>query len=596
MRSSVSARCGRFVAAVLCTALAGGARASVTRGAWPSGTIEMLLQLDATAPSPRPASGSFSDGSANWNAAVLPALDLWNARLTRSHLSGSITASTGSTQNNGVNDVLFASTYAGQPFGSRTLAVTLISAAGASGLRYTETDLVFNTAFSWDSYRGALRANSVVDIRRVALHELGHVLGLDHPDEADPPQAVAAIMNSVVSNVETLQPDDIAGATALYGTAIPPTQITTQPTSQSVVEGGQAGFTLGLGGTLAPPETATRKYAWFFTPVGGSRELLFTVHEGELPLGAAQLDDAGIYQVEIDTPEGETRSTTASLSVAPVALDAGTRLGNISTRGLAGTGDRTMIVGFVVTGGQTRRVLLRAVGPGLTRFGVGGVVADPALDLKNSSQVTIASNDNWGDNGAAAALQAAFTQAQAFDLAGGSADAALIATLTPGTYTALVGTKGGADGVALVEAYDLDDPGRDSRLGNLSTRGFVATGAQILIAGFVVHGPGPRRYLLRAAGDTLQQHGVSGGTLDDPVITLFDGDGNRLRTLDDWDSPEFLQPKLTTAFATVSAFALGDRQESALLLTLVPGAYTLQVGGFGGGTGIALVEAYEMPP
>ena len=109
-----------------------------------------------------------------------------------------------------------------------------------------------------------------------------------------------------------------------------------------------------------------------------------------------------------------------------------------------------------------------------------------------------------------------------------------------------------------------------------------------------MRGPGARTYLVRVAGDTLKDFGID-GTLDDPLLTVFDGNGTLLRELDDWDSPEFIQPSLRETMANLGAFALTDRQESVLRLTLNPGSYTLQVSGLDGGEGIALVEVYEIP-
>jgi hypothetical protein len=197
-------------------------------------------------------------------------------------------------------------------------------------------------------------------------------------------------------------------------------------------------------------------------------------------------------------------------------------------------------------------------------------------------------------------IRDATARAGAFNLAPGSRDAVILASLDPGSYTAVTSSPAGGSGVVLVEAYDAD-PVRDptSRLSNLSTRGLVQTGTNSLIAGFVVSGPGPRTYLIRVAGDTLKSLGVS-GTLDDPILTLFNAGGTAVRVDDDWDSPAATQPALRTAFAQVGAFAFSDRQESAMLVTLPPGNYTAQASGNAnnGATspiGVALIEIYEMP-
>ena len=569
-------------------------QAYVATGAWPTGNIAIELQLDGGTSTPALPSGGLADGSASWNAAIRPAIDAWNAQMTRCQLAPTVGSSAPIAKTNGRNNVFFSSTYYGAAFGSRTLAVTLVASSGLTGAQLTETDLVVNTAVTWDSYRGAIR-NSPVDLRRVAEHELGHVLGLDHPNEDDPPQTVAALMNSTVSNVETLQPDDIAGVRVLYTSPVTMPTITRSPQNQTVTVGGAASLSLELGGAAAPASTPTQQYAWLFTPTGGSEEDLFTLKEAAVPLGAAQTSDAGAYRVVVETPNGSVTSSSATLTVNPVTATAATRLINLSTRAYAGSGDRTLIVGFVITGNRARRILLRAVGPTLGSMGVTGMMPDPALNLVNASSQTIATNNDWGDNGGAATLPAIFQAAGAFALPAGSRDAALVANLPPGLYTALVSANAGtAEGIALVEAYDIDDRSDPtSRLINLSTRGYIGTDANIMIAGLVVAGPGPRTYLVRGAGDSLQSMGVS-GTLDDPTLKLFDAAANVLRFTDDWDSPSFLQPTLQQTFQQVGAFVFTDRQEAAMKLTLNPGIYTLHLTGFNRGTGVGLVEVYEV--
>ena len=179
-------------------------RAYVLEGPkWPNGTVTMQLSLGN-------AGHTLSDGNTNWNSAVAPALTMWNQVMGAAQLAGVMNSTAAVSQGDGVNSMAFANTFFGSSFGSNTLAITGYSYRGST---MSEADILFNTAWTWDSYRGPLR--SAMDIQRVALHELGHVLGLDHPDQAG--QHVSAIMNSIVSDVYTLQSDDIAGAQALYG-------------------------------------------------------------------------------------------------------------------------------------------------------------------------------------------------------------------------------------------------------------------------------------------------------------------------------------------------------------------------------------------
>ncbi|OYV01517.1 MAG: hypothetical protein CFE26_22860, partial [Verrucomicrobiales bacterium VVV1] len=147
------------------------------------------------------------------------ALADWNAVINRTKFTGATSSATTAARGNRINNLLFSSTVYGSAFDSRTLAVTTsLGDTSVISYRTTESDVIVNTAFTWNSYRGALR--SQVDLRRVLIHEFGHVLGLDHPDQADPAQSVAAIMNSSVSGTDALQPDDLAGAAALYNVPI----------------------------------------------------------------------------------------------------------------------------------------------------------------------------------------------------------------------------------------------------------------------------------------------------------------------------------------------------------------------------------------
>lgn len=182
------------------------ARGFATLGsAWAAGSITMNMQL---------AGGSgLADGSANFNAVATSALATWNQSLNRSRF----VAVTGTSGRGGdgdqSNQVFFDTNYYGTSFGRDTLAITTRWTLG--GTQRVEADLVFNTAFQWDSYRGNVRSSGVWDMRRVALHEFGHALGLDHPDERG--QNVNALMNSILGNLDALTADDIAGAQSLYG-------------------------------------------------------------------------------------------------------------------------------------------------------------------------------------------------------------------------------------------------------------------------------------------------------------------------------------------------------------------------------------------
>jgi outer membrane protein assembly factor BamB len=270
------------------------------------------------------------------------------------------------------------------------------------------------------------------------------------------------------------------------------------------------------------------------------------------------------------------------------------RLVNLSVRSRAGTDGDTLIVGFVAQGAGERRLLVRGVGPtlGLPPFNVAGALADPELRLFDGGVQPLAANDNWSGSAGSALVAGLAAQLGAFPLPDPSLDAALVRDLTaPSGNTAHLTGKGGAAGVALVEVYDAGG-GVGVRLANASARTRVGSGAEVLIAGFVVSG-GSRTVLVRGVGPTLAAFNVP-GVLGDPVLRLFRGD-RILAENNDW-SVSTQAVGLAAAAQAVGAFSLpAGSRDPALLVTLPEGAYTAQVSGAAGTTGVALVEVYDVP-
>ena len=271
----------------------------------------------------------------------------------------------------------------------------------------------------------------------------------------------------------------------------------------------------------------------------------------------------------------------------------GGRLLNLSTRARAGNGTN-LISGFVIQGAAEKYFLVRAVGPTLAQFGVAGTLADPTLTIKvPPAGLTLFANDNWNENTLGPSIVDTAAAVGAFPLPAGSKDAAVLALLPPGLYTALVGSADGNSGVALIEAYDAIAGDPDARLINLSTRGLVGTGANILIPGIVVGGTGRLRLLVRAVGPGLVQFGVP-GVLARPTLAVYSGQ-TLSRTNTGWTS-DGLKADLESAARAVGAFPLADGSaDCAALLSVNPGNYTLQVSGVGGTTGEVLVEVYVTP-
>ncbi len=298
-----------------------------------------------------------------------------------------------------------------------------------------------------------------------------------------------------------------------------------------------------------------------------------------------------------------TAACACLLAAQVGAAEFNQRLANLSTRAQVGVGGNVATVGFVIGAGSSKNILIRAVGPTLSSFGVAGVNSDPKITVFNAAGVQILTNDNWGTpvgTGAATAttLASTSTSVGAFGLTNGSRDAAILATnLAPGNYTAQVSGVGTTTGVALVEIYDVTG---SARLMNLSTSAQVGSGAGILISGLsIAPGSGARKILIRAAGPALTALGV-GGALVDPAIAVFDGSNTQIASNDNWGTDN--AAALKAAFLAAGAFGFTDgSKDAAILIDLQPGAnYTVQVSGVRDTvnnrdtTGVALIEVYDI--
>ena len=289
-----------------------------------------------------------------------------------------------------------------------------------------------------------------------------------------------------------------------------------------------------------------------------------------------------------------TAGAAPALRPALTAAEFDQRMANFSSRTQVGADANAAFIGFAVGPGQTKTVLIRAVGPALTGFGVAGALPDPVIELYAAANpnTVLLRNDNWTADTIGGAN--AFARVGAFALTAGSRDAAMVATLGPGSYSAIVRDVANRSGIALVEVYDVT--GR-ARLTNLSTRAQVGTGAGVLISGLAVApGGGARRILARAAGPALTPLGVA-GALANPAISVIESGTNReLAANDDWGTTN--ATALSAAFREAGAFpfAAGSR-DAALLIDLPPGkSYSVQVSGVANTSGVALVEVYDLTP
>jgi len=317
--------------------------------------------------------------------------------------------------------------------------------------------------------------------------------------------------------------------------------------------------------TLIPPLTfsATSDNVAVATAAISGKNLLVTGLQpgtAQITAKATDLDGAIVSQ-----------NFTVTVAASPA------RLADISTRAQVGSGDNVLIGGFIIQGSASKRVLVRAIGPSLIPFGVANALMDPTLELRDMNGALLFSNDNWTT---AANKQDITDTGRA---PGASQESAVLTTLAPGRYTAIVRGVGATSGVALVEVYDQDS-GPGSLLANLSTRSGVATGNNVMIGGIIL--TGQKTIIVRALGPTLTQFGVA-NALNDPALELRNAQGALLDSNDNWQS----SPK--SAQIQASGLAPPDSAEPAVLVTLPMGNYTAIVRGVGAmPTGLALLEIY----
>lgn len=287
-----------------------------------------------------------------------------------------------------------------------------------------------------------------------------------------------------------------------------------------------------------------------------------------------------IFAVSAYNAAGVESSYSAPITVFANAVPGSGQqatLDNISSRTFVQTGDNVMIGGFIVQGRTPKTVVLRAIGPSLDAAGVAGAMSNPVLDVRDATGALLVSNDSWAsvDGAALTALGLAPTD---------SREPAVILTLPAGAYSAIVHGQGSGRGVALFELYNLDRT--QGSVANISTRGKVETGDQIMIGGFIIGGSKPTKVIVRAIGPSLLSQGVPDALLD-PTLDLYDSEGTLVAANDNWRSTQ--QNAIIATSLTPT-----DNREAAIVQTLAPGAYSAVVRGQNDTTGVALFEVYAL--
>ncbi|WP_414664228.1 immunoglobulin domain-containing protein [Horticoccus sp. 23ND18S-11] len=366
--------------------------------------------------------------------------------------------------------------------------------------------------------------------------------------------------------------------------------ISSQPSSQTIPVGQTATFTVeAFGSNLT--------YQWFknSTTITGATAATYRIL-------AVQAGDAGSYTVRITGTTGSVDSSAAVLTVGnpgpgpgPGPSDPISRLVNLSILTTVSSAGDSFTMGYVVGGAGTsgtKPILIRAAGPtlGAAPFNIPGALADPKLETF-AGQTKTGENDNWGGT---PALTTAFASVGAFAyFSPTSLDAAVLGNIAAGDNSVRVAATGSGTGTVIAELYDSTSStamtASTPRLVNVSVLKALGTG---LTAGFVIDGTGAKKVLIRAVGPTIGAAPFNvPGAVADPQLQLFSGQ-SVIGANDNWGGTA----ELTAAFTQVGAFALpAASRDAALLATLQPGSYTVQVNGVGGTTGVAIVEVYEVP-
>jgi len=280
------------------------------------------------------------------------------------------------------------------------------------------------------------------------------------------------------------------------------------------------------------------------------------------------------------TPIGSPTPTVAPSATPTASPIPAAQVIQLSTRLRVQTGDNVGIGGFIITGSAPKRVIIRGIGPTLTRYNIVNVLEDPVLELHGPGDFVTMLNNDWRDNQEVEIQATGIAPTNDFE-------PSIVTTLAPGAYTAILKGNGDTSGVALIEVYDLNQE-VDSRLANLSTRAFVSTGDDIVIAGFLVSDDiGSDRVIVRGIGPSLSAGGLP-NALANPTLELHSRDGTLLAANNDWqDDP------VEAAEITAAGLAPTNSLESALTATLPPGLYTALLSGLNNGTGVGVVEVYD---
>ena len=357
----------------------------------------------------------------------------------------------------------------------------------------------------------------------------------------------------------------------------------TQPMPRAV----EVGRPVTLSAEVESALVATYQWNLDGSPITGATESTYTI-------ASFSNSDAGEYVLSVTNSEGTSVSSPAML----IAIEASARLINISTRGIARSGESAMIVGYFLSGvSGEKEMIIRAIGPDLLNRGIEGAMLDPQIRLLSvgGGGVSLA-NDNWENGNDLEYLTELMPRSGATGLMDGSKDSVIVGSFPISGYTALIGPNvGEADGIVLAEAFDAEEDrlNSDVRLFNIATRAEVGVGDDVLIAGFWVVGGEKANLLVRAIGPGLAKDGVQ-NAISDIELRVVDGAGNTVGASDDWGDSLHRDSLVREMIGAGAPVPDEGSKDAATIVTLDPGGYSVVVSGVGGETGVGLVEVFEI--
>jgi hypothetical protein len=334
----------------------------------------------------------------------------------------------------------------------------------------------------------------------------------------------------------------------------------------------------GVGGVTVTVSNAnsyavTASAGGYSVPVPGNGNYTVTFSGGGVPTSQKNVAVAGGQNVKADYVANGTVTPPTPTPTPTPSNPGAAKLANISTRAVVGTGANVLIGGFIVTGAQSKQVIVRAIGPSLP---LAGKLLDPTLELHDASGALIGFNDNWSESATSAAI------ATSGVAPANANESAILMSLAPGSYTAVLSGANQTTGTAVVEVYDLVGSA-NSKLANISTRALVQTGDSVLIGGLIVTGQSPADVIVRAIGPSLPVPGA----MADPSLELRDASGALIGSNNDWKSSQQAAILSTGVAPTRDA-------ESAIVISFSPGSYTAIVRDANGAAGVAVVEVYQL--